>query len=147
MVTVSEPAAFDVAVIEVDSKLGVVTSETTILVAEVESAGDLDLNGAVEIDYEDGTATDTADIQEVNLTFEDVPEPDDSDDSGENTEEGDGSDAGGDGSTAGSDETVERETFGVAPSVRILGIGAVFVAVVLGLTVVFRRDDSSQERL
>ncbi|MBB6646494.1 hypothetical protein [Halobellus ruber] len=73
--TVSEPAAFDVAVIEVDSKLGVVTSETTILVAEVESAGDLDLNGAVEIDYEDGTATDTADIQEVNLTFEDVPDP------------------------------------------------------------------------
>jgi hypothetical protein len=51
------------------------------------------------------------------------------------------------GADAGTDGTVSQETFGAVPSLWILGIGAVFVAVVLVLTVVLRRDDDSQERL
>ena len=47
----------------------------------------------------------------------------------------------------GGEGSVTQETFGAAPSLWILGIGAVFVAIVLGLTVVLRRGDSSQERL
>jgi len=47
----------------------------------------------------------------------------------------------------GGEGSVTQETFGAAPSLWILGIGAVFVAIVLGLTVVLRRDNSSQERL
>ena len=56
----------------------------------------------------------------------------------------DGGDAGTD---AGSEGTVTQETFGAVPSTWILGIGVVFVAVVLGLTVVLRRDNSGDERL
>ena len=47
----------------------------------------------------------------------------------------------------GGEGSVAQETFGTIPSLWILGIGAVFVAIVLGLTVVLRRGDSSQERL
>jgi hypothetical protein len=89
----------------------------------------------------DAGETDTA-----TATLE-VSDPESGGSSGETAADADGSDAGTAGSTGGSDDTVERETFGAVPSVWILGIGAVFVAVVLGLTVVLRRDDSPEERL
>ena len=49
VVTVSEPAEFDVNVIEVDSKLDVVTNETAVLVAEVENVGSARANDSVTI--------------------------------------------------------------------------------------------------
>lgn len=52
-----------------------------------------------------------------------------------------------DGTDGESDGSDAQETFGAVPSVWVLGIGAVVVAIVVGLTVALRRDDSSQERL
>ncbi len=75
-----------------------------------------------------------------------VSDPDSGGDGQDTAAASEGDDASG-ASDTGSDGTVSRETFGSVPSVWILGIGAVFVAVVLGLTVVLRRNDSSRERL
>jgi PGF-pre-PGF domain-containing protein len=49
VVTVSEPAEFDVNTIEVDSKLDVVTNEAAVLVAEVENVGGARANKSVTI--------------------------------------------------------------------------------------------------
>jgi hypothetical protein len=48
---------------------------------------------------------------------------------------------------AGPTESVDRETFGAVPPLWLLGLGAAFVVVVLGLTAILRRDGSAQDRL
>jgi PGF-pre-PGF domain-containing protein len=52
-----------------------------------------------------------------------------------------------DGTGVETDSSDAQETFGAVPPVWVLGIGAMVVAIVGGLTVALRRDDSSQERL
>ena len=97
----------------------------------------------------------TNDAGETNTTTATlvVSDPAPAGDSQETAAAADGDNAGSEGGStesgadAGSDGTVSQETFGAVPSAWILGIGAVLVAVVLGLTVVMRRDNSSQERL
>ena len=76
-----------------------------------------------------------------------VSEPDSEDDSQETAAAVDGDDAGSGSGDAESDGTVDQETFGSVPPTWILGVGAVLVVVVIGLTIALRRDDSSQERL
>lgn len=69
-------------------------------------------------------------------------------DNGEGTaSDVDGSDAATKDAANARDGFVTRETSAPSPRLGPLGTGAVFLAIVLGLTVVLRRGDSSQERL
>ena len=104
--------------------------EYTVELAVTNDAGETDTTTATLVVSEPGSGGDS---QETAAAVD-----------GDAGSEGDTTESGAD---AGSDGTVSQETFGAVPSAWILGIGAVLVAVVLGVTVVLRRDNSSQDRL
>jgi PGF-pre-PGF domain-containing protein len=65
-VTVTEPTPGSASIVSTELASQTATQDERFAVnATIENAGDLDLNGTVEIDYDDGAATDSVDIQSL----------------------------------------------------------------------------------
>ena len=115
------------------------TGETTSLALDDPGEYTVELvvtNDAGETD----TTTETLVVSESGSTGQGTAAAADSSDAGNTAASGDSGDA-------GSENGPERETLGATPPIWLIGVGAVLIAVVLGVTVALRRNDSSQERL